>query len=328
MKKYVYLFLAAIFLMTTGCGTTATDSAGAASANAGAAQSATGSASSSKAVTITDFAGRQISFNTVPQKIVALSNGEMNIVYALGGELVGRPTATGPISVKAAEKVEQVGSTHGMILEKVAYLSPEVVLGNNPLNTKDIASVESIGAKMVLTQANSIDDVKKQIQLFGQMLQKSDKAAELNASIDAKIKAAETGQSSAKPRVLMVYGAPGTYMAALNNSLSGDILVKAGGVNIAADYPALDQYPQYAQLNTEKIIKSNPQLIVIMSHGNTEKSKEGFIKEMQQNPAWNSLDAVKNNHVEVLPSDLFGTNPGTDVVDALDLMKKLLDAAK
>jgi iron complex transport system substrate-binding protein len=117
-------------------------------------------------------------------------------------------------------------------------------------------------------------------------------------------------------------------MAALNNSLSGDLLLTAGGENIAADYPKLDNYPQYAQLNTEKIMKSNPQLILIMSHGNPEKVKDGFIKEMQQNAAWNSMDAVKNNKVEMLPADLFGTNPGTRVVEALDQMNKLLQAVK
>ncbi|MEK3915517.1 ABC transporter substrate-binding protein [Paenibacillus sp. FSL H7-0331] len=277
---------------------------------------------------IKDFADRSITFPSAPQKIVALANGEMDIVYALGGTLVGRPTATVPAALQAAQSVEQVGSTHGLDLEKIALLSPDVVLGNHPLNTKDIPGVEGVGSKMVLTSANSIDDIKKQIGLFGQLLQKEDKAKELTQAIDQKLQELKTTPSTAKTRVLMVYGAPGTYMAALNNSLSGDILVSAGGENIAADYPKLDNYPQYAQMNTEKMMKSNPQLIVIMTHGSPEKVKDGFMKEMQQNAAWSSLDAVKNNHIEILPADLFGTNPGTKVVEALDLMSKRLQAAK
>ncbi|SFL44226.1 iron complex transport system substrate-binding protein [Paenibacillus sp. 1_12] len=279
-------------------------------------------------ISIRDFADRSITFSSVPQNIVALANGEMDIVYALGGKLVGRPTATAPVTLEAAKGVEQVGSTHGIDLEKIAFLSPEVVLGNHPLNTKDIPAVEGLGSKMVLTSANSIEDIKKQIVLFGQLLQKEDKASELTKAIDQKLQELQSTQSSVKPRVLMVYGAPGTYMAALNNSLSGDILVSAGGENIAADYPKLDNFPQYAQLNTEKILKSNPQLIVIMTHGSPEKVKDGFMKEMQQNAAWSSLEAVKNNHIEILPVDLFGTNPGTKVVDALDLMSKRLQAVK
>jgi iron complex transport system substrate-binding protein len=316
MKRYRLIGIAIALLLISGCGQTLSGNNGASAASA------------LNAVSIQDFAGRSVTFQTVPRKIVALSNGDMDIVYALGGEVVGRPTSTVPVAIKEAANVEQIGTTHGIDLEKIARLSPDVVLGNHPMNTKDIPAIEGIGSKMILTSANSIDDIKKQIRLFGQLLQKDTKADELIHAIDEKLKEIKTSDSAAKPRVLLVYGAPGTYMAALNNSLSGNMLVMAGGENIAADYPKLENYPQYAQLNTEKIIKSNPQLILLMSHGNPEQVKDGFLKEMQQNAAWNSLDAVKENRVEVLPSDLFGTNPGTRVIEALDLLKKLLQAVK
>ncbi|MEI7025793.1 ABC transporter substrate-binding protein [Paenibacillus sp. y28] len=315
MNKLTLLIMTALLCAVIGCSSTAPTTSGAAGSGA-------------NSYTIQDFAGRTVSFPEVPNNIVALSNGELELIYALGSKVVGRPTSTSPVPVKEAADVQQVGSTHGIDLEKIAALSPDVVLGNNPLNTKDIASVEGIGSKMVLTNANSIEEIKKQIQLFGQMLQQTDKANELTQAIDTKVKELQAAQGPSKVRVLMVYGAPGTYMAALNNSLSGDILNLAGGENIAADYPSLESYPQYAQLNTEKMIKSNPQIVLLMTHGDTTKVKEGFLKEMQQNAAWNSLDAVKNNHVEVLPSDLFGTNPGTRIVDALDTMNKLLQAVK
>ncbi|UQZ85024.1 High-affinity heme uptake system protein IsdE precursor [Paenibacillus konkukensis] len=309
--------LAAILLGLSGCGNQVPgDSANAAVNNTG------------NSITIKDFADRTVSFPAVPTKIAALANGETDIIQALGGDLVGRPTSTDSSVGKELQNVEQVGSTHGIDLEKIAYLGPDVVLGNNPMNMKDVPAIEGIGSKMVLTSANSIDEIKKQIVLFGQLLHKDDKAKELIGQIDTKVQQLQTAQNQTKPRVLLVYGAPGTYMAALNNSLSGDILVTAGGENIAADYPKLENYPQYAQLNSEKIIQSNPQLVLIMSHGNSEKVKEGFMKEMQQNAAWNSLDAVKNNRVEVLPADLFGTSPGTRIIEALDYLAKLLQAVK
>lgn len=241
MKKYGgFIFMAIALLLASGCSQTQPDGTGALAASA------------PKAVSIQDFAGRSIDFPSVPRKIAVLSNGDMDIVYALGGEVVGRPTSNGPVPIKDAAQAEQIGTTHGIDLEKIAYLSPDVVLGNYPMNTKDIPSVEGIGSKIMLTSANSISDIQKQIQLFGQLLQKESKANELILAIDQKVKEINPEENTVKPRVLLVYGAPGTYMAALNNSLSGDILVKAGGENIAADYPKLENYPQYAQLNTEK----------------------------------------------------------------------------
>lgn len=278
-------------------------------------------------ITLVDFAGREITLPTVPQQIVALGHGEVDIIYALGGEVVGRPSTRTPYPVKEAEHVEQVGSAHEVDLEKITFLQADVVLGNNPLNLKDVQVIESIGAKMILTSANSIDEIKEQIKLFGLLLQKEEKANQLVQQIEEKL-ATVSVQEEHGPRVLLVYGAPGTYMAALPNSLSGNILELAGGVNIASDYPSLENFPQYAQLNTERIMEANPQLILLMSHGNPEEVREGFIKEMEENAAWNSLDAVVNQRVEILPADLFGTNPGTRVTEAVEYMAELVQTVQ
>ncbi|SDE60581.1 iron complex transport system substrate-binding protein [Paenibacillus sp. UNCCL117] len=317
MNKAAWLSSALALLLVAGC-----------SQSPGAGDGAPAAAARAQAVTVQDFAGRSVVFNQAPRSIVALSSGELDIVYALGAEVTGRPTSASPVPVKDAEKAVQVGTAHGIDLEKIALLSPDVVLGNYPMNAKDIPSLEALGSKVVLSSANSIDDIKKQIQLLGQLLQREAKAAELIKRLDDKLLALAPKDGAARPRVLLVYGAPGTYMAALNNSLSGDLLVKAGGDNIAADYPKLESYPQYAQLNTEKIVQSNPQLVLLMSHANPDQVKDGFMKEMEQNAAWSSLDAVKNKRVEVLPADLFGTNPGTRVIEALELLGKLLQTVK
>ncbi|OZQ60502.1 iron-hydroxamate ABC transporter substrate-binding protein [Paenibacillus sp. VTT E-133280] len=273
------------------------------------------------ALTLTDFAERQVSFPSVPQHIVALGNGEADIIIALGGTLVGKPTTSTPL--KGTEEVMQIGTAHEVDLEKIAYLKADAVLGNTQMNAKDIPAIEGIGAKMVLTQANSVADITKQIRLFGQMLKKESEAQQLSADIEAEVKAATTNRTGEKPRVLLVYGAPGTYMVALPNSLGGNILELAGGDNIAADYPALQSYPQYATLNTERVMEANPQIILIMTHGNGEEVQKGFEQEMRQNAAWSSIDAVVHNRVRVLPADLFGTNPGTRVTEALQLLVSL-----
>ncbi|MEI3607542.1 ABC transporter substrate-binding protein [Pseudogracilibacillus sp. SE30717A] len=280
-------------------------------------------ASNHPSLSITDFSDRTIGFQHHPEKIVSLGNGETDIVYALEGKVVGRPT--GETVIKEAENALEVGSTHSVDLEKITSLEPDVVLGNHPMNSKDIQAIESIGAEMVLTSANSVDDITRQIMLLGDLLGQKEKAEELIHTINEKIKDLQKRSFENKPRVLLIYGAPGTNMAALPNSLGGNILELAGGINIASDYPSLEQYPQYAQLNTERIIEANPEIILLMSHGNPEEVKDSFIQDMSKNAGWSDLDAVKNNQFHILPSNLFGTNPGTKVIDALDYMYELLE---
>ena len=315
MKHLVFFGITILTLGLLGCSNNASN------------QSAQNSTSSitpeESSISITDFSDRTITFDNGPKNIIALGNGEVDIIYALGGEVVGRPTTNGPALLKEVDNIAEVGSAHGIDLEKITSLRPDVVLGNHPMNLKDIPSIESIGAQMVLTSANSIDDVKMQIQLFGDILNKEEKSREIVDLIDEKVTTIASNRQGKKNRVLLVYGAPGSNMAALPNSLSGNILELAGGVNIASDYPKLDNYPQYAQLNAERIIESNPHMILFMGHGNPEVVKENFLKEMKQNAGWSKLDAVKNERFEILPPDLFGTNPGTRVIEALDYLNEL-----
>src|SRR5690625_130251 len=309
MKQMVVAFLSILMMITAGCSSDSVQSEDEKETNGG-------------TTSITDFSDRTIDFGQTPEKIVSLGNGETDIIYALGEDVVGRPTGD-PVIDESKDALE-VGSTHSVDLEKITSLEPDIVLGNHPMNTNDVQAIESIGSEMILTSANSVNDIKKQVTLLGDLFDKGEKSDEIIQHIDEKIDQIEADLPDEKPRVLLVYGAPGTNMAALPNSLSGDILELAGGENIASDYPSLDAYPQYAQLNTERIIESNPQFILLMSHGNPEEVKDSFIEDMSNTAGWNELDAVKQDNFIILPADLFGTNPGTKVVDALDYLHELL----
>ncbi|MFM9281161.1 ABC transporter substrate-binding protein [Paenibacillus jiagnxiensis] len=322
MNNKAVLVSAVILLLLTGCGA----GSGSIEGQTSAAQSASAEEPSEAAtITVTDFAGREVTVPYPPTRIVALSSGDMDIVHALGGNLVGRPTSS--VEAKLSQ-IEEVGTTHELDLEKITFLRPDLVLGNAVLNAKDTAMIESIGSHMILTEANSVADIQKQIRLLGEILDQHSKAEELVRAIDDKIGKLRNEELPSRPRVLIIYGAPGTYLAALPNSLSGDLLELAGGVNIASDYPELNGFPHYAQLNTERIVESDPEVILIMTHGQPEAVKDGFFKEMQVNAAWNGIRAVKNGQVHVLPSDLFGTNPGTKVTEALDKLRGLLETVK
>lgn len=312
MRKYTKL-LASVLLTGTvllaGCGAT-TD------------PSTTNEATGEK-ITITDFNNREITVNGVPDKIAALSIGETNIIYSLEGSLVGRPTTEVPLQWESSYDVREIGTTHEVDLEQIAYVKPQVVLAHNIMNEKDVAKLESIGAKVILTSGNSVADIQRQITLFGDLLQKQSKAEQLVAEIDSKLAELAAASQESVP-ALIVYGAPGTFMAALPSSLAGDLLSLAGGNNIAADYPQLASYPQYATLDMERIVESNPQAIFIMTHADPEDVKNSFIREMEASSAWNSIDAVKNGRIEVLPAELFGSNPGTRINESLDYMSKAL----
>ncbi|MED0923773.1 helical backbone metal receptor, partial [Bacillus paranthracis] len=246
-----------------------------------------------------------------------LSMGDMNIIHALGGKIVGRPDAkiTLPEDIK---KVQVIGNAHQPNFEQIASLKPDVLIANNGFQ-KNVPTVEGQGTKVMISSTNSVQDILKNIELYGTIMKKEDKAKELNQKITNQMK---TYEKKSDVKALLVYGAPGTYLAALPTSLSGDILEKTGGKNIAADFPEMKEYPQYAQLSVERIIEANPDVIYLITHGDPNSVKKAFEGEMMKNEAWKNLDAVKQNRVVILPPDLFGSNPGTKVTEAMDFMYK------
>lgn len=72
-------------------------------------------------------------------------------------------------------------------------------------------------------------------------------------------------------------------------------------------------------------MEANPDRILFMAHGDPANVQDGFIKEMEQHAGWSQLPAVKEGKLEILPANLFGTNPGTNITEALDYMRALLE---
>ncbi|MGZ9678072.1 ABC transporter substrate-binding protein [Bacillus cereus] len=308
MKKSITLFTAmlSIFFLLIGCSAKGDEKA-----------SATKTEKGKEKIEITDLSGRKVTFDKVPESFATLSMGDMDIIHALGGKIVGRPDTklTLPDELK---KAQVIGNAHQPNFEQIASLKPDVLVANNGFQ-KNVPTVEGQGTQVIISSANSVQDIQKNIELYGTVMKKEDKAKEINQKMNDQMKKYEK-KSDAK--ALLVYGAPGTYLAALPTSLSGDILEKTGGKNIASDFPETKEYPQYAQLSVERIIEANPDVIYLITHGDPKSVKKAFEGEMMKNKAWKNLEAVKQNRVVILPPDLFGSNPGTKVTEAMDFMYK------
>ncbi|WP_308860274.1 ABC transporter substrate-binding protein [Paenibacillus radicibacter] len=269
-------------------------------------------------IKVKDFANRELVFDKAPQTFATLSSGDMEIIHKLGGKIVGRPTSKAPLPSEELKAATEIGTAHQVSIEKIVSIKPDVLIASAGIE-KDRKNIEAQGIKIFVAGANSIQDIQKSIDVYGTLLNKSDQAKALNKQISDKVSSYDKAAGK-KVRALLVYGAPGTYMVALPNSLTGDILAKAGGENVAADYPKATDFPQYATLSVERIIESKPDIVYLITHADPEAVKKAFEEEMAKNAAWKNLDAVKAGRVVILPANLFGANPGTKITEAIDFM--------
>lgn len=278
-------------------------------------------------LTITDSANRNVTFEESPKRIATVVPADMEIIYALGGEVVGRPQNTsGVIRPQEAATAKDIGFPILINFEKTASLQPDLFIGHKRLNMKDVPTLESLNMDVVLTQGDSLEEIISLIKMYGDILDKEEEANKLVANIEKEIAEIVADNLDRSARVLILFGTPSETMAALPQSLAGNLFEMVSAENVFKDLPGLKTYPTYAQLSLERIFEANPDAIYFMSMGDAEKALKQFEDEMSLIPAWNELNAVKNGNLIILPHELFGANPGPRIVDSLKFLKNSLNS--
>ncbi|WP_239617378.1 ABC transporter substrate-binding protein [Cohnella mopanensis] len=268
-----------------------------------------------------------LTLSKVPERIATLSSSDTEIVAALGGNIVGRSTALGKVYPPEAASIPEIGSAHGINFETLATLKADLVIGSPSLQPQ-AATIEKLGAKVLLNSHNDFKEIQNSIRLYGEVLGKEEEAAKLIKGMDEQLKKVTANQPVKKPKALILYGATGSFVVALPTSYPGNFLELAGGDNVASKFPKMDTMPQYAEFSMERIVAANPDVIYLITHGDPVEVKASFKKELESNPAWKNLGAVKSGQFEVLPNDLFAANPGLRAPEAITVLNKLLLQAK
>lgn len=75
----------------------------------------------------------------------------------------------------------------------------------------------------------------------------------------------------------------------------------------------------------EKIIQEDPDFIFVQTMGSDkEKIFKKLKSDVESNPAWASLTAVKNNRYIILPKDLYLYKPNDRYAEAYEKLAKIL----
>lgn len=265
---------------------------------------------------VVDQLGRTVKLDKTPQRIISLAPSNTEILYALGlgNEIMGVTSYDNyPPEVKQKTIIGGFSTTD---IEKVVALSPDLIVAA-PIHQKEIIpQLESRGLAVLGLNPVDVNGVSAAINLVGKVTGKAAAASTLVAQLDQRSKSisdatANLSQSN-KPRVFyVVWHDP--LMTAGTSTMIDDLITRAGGVNIASDLSG------YVNINLETVIQRNPQIILVISSMGDSKSFD-YIKN---EPRFQSTDAIKNNQIYSLDSDIFGrTTPR--IVDGLEQMAKLI----
>lgn len=218
-------------------------------------------------VTVTDQAGREVTIEAEPQKLVSGYYISTSLMIALGldEKLVGveAKADTRPIyQLGAPELLElpSVGTAKEFELEGCAALEPDLVI--LPLKLQDTAAtLEELGIQSLVVNPEDQDLLNEMITLIGTAANKNDRAQELldfTAAQEARLAEALNGVET--PSVYLA-GNSALLSTAGDAMYQSDMIRMAGGTNAAAELT--DTY--WAEISYEQLLAWDPDYIILAS---------------------------------------------------------------
>lgn len=270
-------------------------------------------------MTVTDYAGRQVTIEAEPQRIISLAPGNTEIVYALGLEdrLLGVTTYC-DYPAAALDK-PKIGSFGTPDMEKVVEIQPDLILAANIHIAEVVPQLEQLGFTVFVVDPRGIVEIKEAIEVVGRLTSSLDEAYQLIIEMEQRIAAVTdiTNNMTAeqKPRVFyIIWHEP--LMTVGSNTNIQELIELAGGVSVAAGL--VEDYPY---MSLEALIIANPQVIIAGSGMGSGVNLPYLFALDEERLA--GVEARINGQVYEINTDLVGRS-GPRIVDGLEAMARLI----
>ncbi|MFS0689304.1 heme ABC transporter substrate-binding protein IsdE [Sporosarcina sp. 179-K 8C2 HS] len=256
-------------------------------------------------------------------RIVATTVALTEIMDALDIDLVGVPSSYKDLPERYAD-AKEVGNPMSPDMEMLLSLKPTEIYSVTTLKYDLQEMFEEREIDMTYVNLESIDAMHEGILKIGKKYDSVEQAEAIVAQFEEKAAAIEKAiEGKEKPTVLILMGIPGSYLVATEHSYIGDLVKRAGGVNVITGEDV-----EFISSNTEYLQQTNPDVILRAAHGMPEQVIQMFDEEFRSNDVWKHFDAVKNGRVYDLEETLFGTTGNLAAAEALDELMKMLHEEK
>ncbi len=253
---------------------------------------------------------------STPQRIVSLSPGNTEIVYALGlqDKLVGVTTYCNyPPEAQDKPKVSEFSNVD---IEKIVSLNPDLILADSIHKAEAIPALEKLGFTVLALDPPNLESVINDIQMIGEVAGNKSEADNLVSILRERVEAvtAQTEKASLEKLRAFYLTWHDPLWTAGSGTLIDDLITKAGGINIAADLQG------HSQITLEAVIERDPQIIFVTSSMGDQDTSFNYVNN---EPRFKATEALRNSRVYRVDADIFSrTTPRS--VDGLEQLARLM----
>lgn len=259
-----------------------------------------------------------------PKRVVALMGSFAEIWLDAGGELTAvTDDAFEERGLTLPENTITVGTYNSPNVEQIIACDPDFVILSS--ETKEHVALKETLKQAGITAAyfdvTYFDDYLKMLKICTDITGRDDlyekNGLAVKEQIDTIIKKSKDQKS---PAILFFITYSGGAIVKNSQCMTGKMLKDLGCENIADQNQSL-----LKEFNLESIMKADPDYIFVVAMGNDEELAKKNLKEtVENNPAWNGLDAVQNGRYIILPKEKFLYKPDAKWGDSYAYLSEIL----
>ena len=278
-------------------------------------------------ITFTDALGRSV---LVPKNVkrTAATLGSFAEIWQLaGGEVVASADdAWQDFGLDMGDAVN-IGGAHSPSLELLLSANPDFVIASasTASNIQLCEPLENAGITVAYFDVDNFDDYLNMLGICTDITGKKDLYRKNGTDIKSQIASIksrfdESALTQKQRTVLLLRASSGAVKAkGSGGTILGEMLCDIGCINIADNDDTLLE-----NLSIENIIKQEPYHIFVVAMGDDKKAHESLAKVMEENPAWSTLEAVKQNRLHFMDRKMFNLKPNVRWAQSYEKLCELL----
>lgn len=242
----------------------------------------------------------------MPQSVVAISKSNASMWLLAGGQLAATTEDAMDLEGLSDDTVN-LGDMTSVSAEAVLDVEPDLVIlfEDNPDQNTLGTQLQDLGVNVDFVNIDNFQGYADAMSSFTEMTGRDDlyekNVTEVSAAIDEIIESVPEDEKGGTFLSLKVSASKNKVLK--DDDFTSEIFENLGLSNVAADTSDLDD------MSIEAIADADPDWIFVIPRGNEEKAMQSFEDAFEGQEAWSSLSAVQNDHVIVLPKDLFSLKP-------------------
>ena len=279
-------------------------------------------------VTFTDALGREVSVQKNPERVAALLGSFADVWMLAGGELCATAEDAWEDFGLDLGNAVNIGGAHSPSFELLISADPDLVIASasTSSNVEMKETLEAMGITVAYFDVDNFEDYLNMLNICTDITARKDLYEQNGLAIEAQIDNIKAQYADANipdiQRKVLLLRAASSFVKAKGSrgTILGEMLSDMGCINIADSNSGLLE-----NLSVEAIIREEPHHIFVVTMGSdTEAAKKSLENLMKENPAWNTLDAVKNGRLHVMDKTLFNLKPNDRWAESYEILYEKL----